>query len=88
MVHYLYKFEAKSLFKDVGTEHELCSVWLGHVREEDIEFNREEISDIKYVPIENMERTARNSDIYTPWLKLEWKTIQSGAPGKSSKHNS
>ena len=77
-VHYLYKFEYKAPFKDVGTEHELCSVWLGQVREEDIEFNREEISEIKYVPIENMENElARNSDIYTPWLKLEWKTIQS-----------
>ena len=78
VVHYLYKFEYKASFKDVGTEHELCSVWLGHVREEDIEFNREEISEIKYVPIENMEKElARNSDICTPWLKLEWKTIQS-----------
>ena len=78
VVHYLYKFEYKAPFKDVGTEHELCSVWLGHVREEDIEFNREEISEIKYIRIENMEKElARNSDIYTPWLKLEWKTIQS-----------
>ena len=78
VVHYLYKFEYKASFKDVGTEHELCSVWLGHVKGQDIEFNREEISEIKYVSIANMEKElARNSDIYTPWLKLEWKTIQS-----------
>ena len=78
VVDYLYKFEYKASFEDVGTEHELCSVWLGRVKEEDVEFNQEEISEIKFVSIENMEKElVRNSDIYTPWLKLEWKRIQS-----------
>ena len=78
VVDYLYKFEYKASFKDVGTEHELCSVWLGQVNEEEVEFNREEISEIKFVSIENMEKElACNGEIYTPWLKLEWKRIQS-----------
>jgi len=78
MVDYLYKFEYKASFKDIGTEHELCSVWLGRVNEEEVEFNPDEISEIKFVSIENMEKElVRNSDIYTPWLKLEWKRIQS-----------
>ena len=78
MVNYLYKFEYKASFKDVGTEHELCSVWLGQVKGEEIEFNRDEISEIKFISIENMEKElVLNSDMYTPWLKLEWKRIQS-----------
>lgn len=76
-VDYLYKFEYRASFKDVGTEHELCSVWLGQVKEDNVMFNKDEISEIKFISIDRIEKElACNSEIYTPWLKLEWKRIQ------------
>jgi len=76
-VSFLFKFEYKAAFKDIGTEHELCWVWAGKIEEKNLSFNPSEIEAIRFVfPEELDSELARNGDQYTPWIKIEWQRIK------------
>ena len=73
---YLYKFEYKANFANIGSEHELCWVWLGISDDETIKANPNEIAEWRYLPQTNlMEELRTNSALYTPWMKMEWERI-------------
>jgi isopentenyl-diphosphate delta-isomerase len=74
-VHYLYKFIYHAKYKNVGSEHELCHVYVG-LFDGEIKANPEEIDDWKFVKSDELEDSIRNSrENYTPWMKIEWETI-------------
>lgn len=73
---YLYKFEYQAKFEDVGTEHELCWVWVGVIDDESIAANPNEIADWCFISQEALnQELSNNPDIYTPWMKMEWQRI-------------
>ena len=72
----LFKFRYQAQFNDVGSEHELCAVYLGKINGIRIQANPDEIADWTFVPphdltCELQERPER----YTPWLQMEWQRI-------------
>lgn len=72
---FLYSFKYQATFQDVGSEHELCHVFFGKV-DQMIEFNEEEISEIKFVPLTKVKTFIQeNRKNITPWFKLEWNEI-------------
>ena len=75
---YLYKFEYQARFKDVGSENELCWVWVGFAEAEDIVANANEIAEWRFISPEDLNRELEtNPDAYTPWMKMEWERIHS-----------
>lgn len=74
---FVYKFEYSAQFEDRGTEHELCSVFVGqHAGPLDV--NTAEISDIQWMDAQTLDRElADNGSAYTPWFKLEWQQLRS-----------
>lgn len=73
---YLYKFEYQARFKDVGSENELCWVWVGFVEAEDIQANPNEIAEWRFFSKDELDHElATNPDAYTPWMKMEWERI-------------
>ncbi len=74
-LNFLFKFEYQEKFEDIGSENELCHVLIGKCDEEP-NFDPNEISDLKYLSIEEMTRSIEESpNQYTPWLKIEWSKI-------------
>ena len=72
---YLYKFQYQARFGEEGSENELCSVYVGKT-DELPKVNPNEISDWRYLSIDEMNKElAEHSEKYTPWFKMEWKTI-------------
>jgi isopentenyl-diphosphate Delta-isomerase len=74
LIH-LYTFSYHARFGRIGSERELCAVLIGKangpVRE-----NRAELSEWKYVNSEFLSAELQNNpDVYTPWLKMEWKCL-------------
>ena len=74
-VHYLYKFTYHATYKDLGSEHELCHVYVG-IFDGEIKANPEEIDDWKFIKPDELEERIRNSkEDYTPWMKIEWEML-------------
>lgn len=73
---FVYKFEYSAQFGDMGSEHELCSVYVAQTEDEPT-FNTEEISACRWVsPAKLAKALVDNADHYTPWLKLECETLR------------
>jgi isopentenyl-diphosphate delta-isomerase len=69
---FVYKFEYVARYLDLGTEHELCWVYVGSTREEPV-INTTEIDGWRWIAPADLSRELEEcGDQYTPWLKLEW----------------
>lgn len=72
---YLYKFQYLARFGDLGSENELCSIYIG-VSDDVPSTNSNEISEWRYVSRADLDRELSQSpEAYTPWFKLEWQEV-------------
>lgn len=75
-LQYLYKFQYQAKYQDLGSEHELCYVFIGRLEEEP-SINTSEINDWKWVKQNTLTSLLeKNPDDFTPWLKLEWQELK------------
>ena len=74
---YLFKFEYHAPFQDLGSEFELCWVFVG--RSNDLpDVNPTEISETRFMSPEALDQAmVSEPGQFTPWLKLEWKRLRS-----------
>jgi isopentenyl-diphosphate delta-isomerase len=74
-LEFVYKFRYQAGFGDLGSEHELCHVYLGRVHD-GIRANEEEIAAIRFIHPEDLEvELAEHPERFTPWFKLEWQAL-------------
>jgi len=72
---FVYKFIYQAGYDDVGSEHELCSVYLGRLRDV-ARANETEIEALRYVSADELHREFVTSpEHFTPWFKLEWQHL-------------
>ena len=75
LLQYLYKFEYSASFEDLGTEHELCSVYTGFTSDEPV-INTAEIANWRWI---DRDLLAKQLDTepegFTPWFKMEWQRL-------------
>jgi 1-deoxy-D-xylulose-5-phosphate synthase len=72
----LFKFQYHARFKSVGSEREVCTVFLGKT-DAPVKFNPSEIKEVKYIDMKTLNRNIRlHPEAYTPWFKTEWKRIR------------
>lgn len=74
-LEFVYKFTYQANFGELGSEHELCHVFLGRLQC-DPAANENEIAATRYVtgPELAAEMTSEPA-MFTPWLKLEWQRL-------------
>ncbi|HZW60354.1 MAG TPA: isopentenyl-diphosphate Delta-isomerase [Woeseiaceae bacterium] len=76
-LEFVYKFTYQASFGSIGSEHELCSVFLGRTDDE-IQANDNEIAAVRFVaPPALTQDMAVHADRYTPWFRLEWQRLAS-----------
>ena len=74
-LEYVYKFSYRAQFDDLGSENELCSVFLGKT-DQAHSANANEIADVRYVAREALQDELQSSpDQFTPWFKIEWERL-------------
>lgn len=77
---YLYKFDYHATFGDLGSERELCYVYVGDIDPAAIDHNRTEIAAIRWVtPAELDAELTDHPERFTPWLTMEWAELRSRA---------
>jgi len=74
-LEFIYKFSYQAKFGTHGSEHELCSVFLGSSDQAFIA-NPLEIADARYVTADQLGEEIKGSpEIFTPWFKMEWERL-------------
>lgn len=72
---YLYKFEYRADFNNIGAENELCTVLIGKY-DGAVRPNADEIAEWKFVDINELRNDMeKNPGKYTPWFKMEFERI-------------
>lgn len=75
-LEFVYKFRYQADFGELGSEHELCHVYLGRLRG-GVQANDEEISATRFVGAKDVDaELAESPERYTPWFKLEWQALK------------
>ncbi|HET7359607.1 MAG TPA: isopentenyl-diphosphate Delta-isomerase [Rhodanobacteraceae bacterium] len=75
-LEYLFKFEYQADYEGLGSEHELCWVYVGRTAAP-VRANATEIAAWRFVAPDALDREmAATPDRFTPWLKLEWQRLR------------
>lgn len=75
-LQFVFKFTYQANYGDVGSEHELCHVYLGKVQDR-LTPNRNEIDAIRFLDARSLDREfAEHASQFTPWFKQEWRTLR------------
>jgi len=72
----LFKFQYQASFENIGSENEMCSVYIGKANGM-IQADSNEIAEWKYIDAGKLtsDMLARPNR-YTPWFKMEWERVR------------
>lgn len=75
-LHFTHSFEYHAPFGTLGSEHELCHVYVG-VCDGAHTVNSNEVAALKWVDPQQLDALVQDRDAaYTPWLRLEWAELR------------
>lgn len=75
---FLFKFQYRESFAEVGSEFELCSVFVSHGSEPP-RINAAEIAEWRWVSPDVLDGEIDAAPAqFTPWLKMEWQRLRTG----------
>ncbi|MEL7536323.1 MAG: isopentenyl-diphosphate Delta-isomerase [Pseudomonadota bacterium] len=73
---FVYKFSYHARFGTIGSEHELCWVFVGRC-DDTPAANPHEIAELRYATVAEMDRElASPATRITPWCRLEWESLR------------
>ncbi len=74
-LQYIYKFQYQVNFDGSGSEHELCSVFLGKCNTP-VNANVNEVAAWRFIdPAQLTQDLAANKEQFTPWFAMEWQRL-------------
>jgi isopentenyl-diphosphate delta-isomerase len=74
-LEFAYKFSYQAKYGQAGSEHELCSVFLGKLTN-DARANATEIDALRFVSVAELESEfEERPQIFTPWFLMEWQHL-------------
>ncbi len=74
-LEFIYKFEYQARFGDLGSENELCWVYLGRI-EREATANDAEVAALRFADEKTLQaQIESNPDDFTPWFKMEWQRL-------------
>jgi len=80
-LHFLYKFSYHAGFADVGSERELCSVFVG-LSDDEVQANLHEIADWRWVSPEALDvEMEAHPEHFSPWFAMEWPRVRASFHG-------
>jgi isopentenyl-diphosphate delta-isomerase len=75
-LEFVYKFRYQASFGELGSENELCHVFLGRIGDEPVA-NDTEIAALRFVTADELEQAFRDDDgAFTPWFRMEWRRLR------------
>ena len=85
---FVYKFRYQASYADLGSEHELCHVFLGRIDDE-VRANAEEIAATRFVSAAALDKElTEHPERFTPWFKMEWDALKTDHSAVLEKYSS
>ena len=79
-LEFIYKFEYQARFGDLGSENELCWVYLGRI-EREAAANDAEVAALRFVTADELRgEIDAQPERLTPWFKMEWQRLNEEFP--------
>lgn len=76
-LEFIYKFRYQARYQDLGSEHELCWVYLGRTRPDQLRPNPEELAAWQFLPADQIDAlTADPNEPVAPWFRMEWQALR------------
>jgi isopentenyl-diphosphate delta-isomerase len=73
---FIFKFQYHAAFNKIGSENEVCSVYIGN-SDGPVTTNENEISEWQYISLSDLGKEIENRpEKYTPWFKIEWEKLR------------
>ena len=81
---FLFKFQYHAVFNDIGSEHELCSVFVGKMTgRPEPDFNPTEIATTAWVSVSTVDEWLTDVNVQTtPWFAMEWQRMKDEFSGQ------
>jgi len=74
-LQFVYKFEYHARFRDLGSEHELCSVYIGSFHGAP-KVNTTEVQAWRWISPQDLNlQLSDEPHLFTPWFKMEWRRL-------------
>jgi len=74
-LEYLFKFQYQANYGTIGSENEICAVYIGK-SDAPPRINENEIADLKFISVSDLTAEIDNHpQRYTPWFKMEWQRL-------------
>jgi len=89
-LEYLFKFEYHVLYKDIGSENEICGTLIGILRDSStINLVKDEIVETKWVTVDELiSDLQKKPRIFCPWMLIALYLIPSSKSSMLDKYNS
>lgn len=66
----LFKFHYQAVYKNKGSENEMCTVLLGKYNNQKISPNKGEVADYRWISLSQLKKEIKeHPEIFTPWFK-------------------
>ena len=73
---FFFKFQYQAQYLEVGSENELCAVFIGKSNSP-VVANKNEIEEWHYMPVTELDqKIADDPTQFTPWFKMEWQRMR------------
>ena len=74
---FIYKFRYQARFRDLGSEHELCSVFVGRTHANNLNPNPSELADWRFSSPEDIDQMMTDPTAkVAPWFRMEWASLR------------
>lgn len=78
---FVYKFCYQAHYLDLGSEHELCSVYVGRVDADQLKPNPSEVAGWRFLTLEEVDAFIDDPEAQAaPWFRMEWRRLRSEFP--------
>lgn len=79
----IHRYEYRASYGDVGTEHEVVTVFIGRVDPADLRPDPVEVADFRFLSPAELDAEIGDGERFTPWFQLAWPVVRDAAAGLS-----
>lgn len=74
----LFDFSYEAGYSDIGSEKELCGVWIGQIQADECAPNIDEVAAIAFLSTTDVTRALSVAPaLFTPWFSIQWPIVLS-----------
>ena len=85
-LEYVYRFCYQAKFGEVGSENELCHVYLGKI-DGDVQPNDSEIESVRFISATSLDNELHeHPQRFTPWFIKEWQALKESYAGQLARY--